>query len=59
VMARYMVTVLVGVSVTDLVTVLVPVLTMALSHFRRRAAKIKHGAGAADLKLHPIPRISE
>jgi hypothetical protein len=50
-MARYMVTVL--------VVVLVTVLAMALSHFRRRAAKIKHGAGAIDLKPHTIPRISE
>jgi hypothetical protein len=32
---------------------------MVLSHFRRRAAKIRHGAGAADLKPHMIPRISE
>jgi hypothetical protein len=54
-----MVTILVVVSVTVLVPVLVPVLAMALSHFGRRAAKIKHGAGAADLKLHSIPRISE
>jgi hypothetical protein len=42
-----MVTVLVGVSVTVSVTlsvtVFVPVVAMALSHFRRRAAKIKHG----------------
>jgi hypothetical protein len=58
-----MVTVLVVVSVMVLVTVLVPIFVtvsaMALSHFGRRAAKIKHGAGAADLKLHSIPRISE
>jgi hypothetical protein len=45
--------------VTILVVISVTVLAMALSHFRRRAAKIKHGAGAADLKLHSIPRISE
>jgi hypothetical protein len=58
-MVTVLVVVSVTVSVTVLVTVLVPVLAMALSHFRRRAAKIKHGAGAADLKLHSIPRISE
>jgi hypothetical protein len=44
-----MVAVLVVVLVAVLVTALVTVLAMALSHFRRRAAKIKHGAGAADL----------
>jgi hypothetical protein len=57
-----MVTVLVVVLVTVSVTVLVTALAMVLSHFRHRAAKIEHGAGgagAADLKLHPIPRISE
>jgi hypothetical protein len=45
-----------------LVTALVTALAMVLSHFRRRAAKIEHGAGGAgvaDLKLHSIPRISE
>jgi hypothetical protein len=35
--------------VTVLTMVLAVVLAMVLSHFRRRAAKIGHGAGAADL----------
>ena len=50
-MARYM--------VTALVTVLAMVSAMVLPHFQRRAAKNTHGAGAADLKPHSIPRISE
>jgi hypothetical protein len=53
---------MVTVLVVVLVTVSVTALAMVLSHFRRRAAKIEHGtggAGAADLKLHSIPRISE